>query len=101
MSAKKSSSSAKKVDVETFETRDIVLAKVRGFPAWPGMVSRRRPILCDIWGFLGPWVISGADSFAWGALSLVDSLWHWSGACAKRVATICATVATGAIGGSG
>ncbi|KAJ7605270.1 hypothetical protein DFH06DRAFT_1253123 [Mycena polygramma] len=37
MSAKRSSSSAKKV-VELFETRDIVLAKVRGFPAWPGMV---------------------------------------------------------------
>ncbi|KAJ6453420.1 hypothetical protein C8R47DRAFT_1168192 [Mycena vitilis] len=37
MSAKRRSSSAKKV-AETFETRDIVLAKVRGFPAWPGIV---------------------------------------------------------------
>ncbi|KAJ7633868.1 hypothetical protein DFH06DRAFT_1303285 [Mycena polygramma] len=40
MSAKKGStgSSAKKVEPEMFDTRDIVLAKVRGFPAWPGMV---------------------------------------------------------------
>ncbi|KAJ6528505.1 hypothetical protein B0H19DRAFT_1385181 [Mycena capillaripes] len=38
MSAKKSSSSAKKVEPETFDTREIVLAKVRGFPPWPGMV---------------------------------------------------------------
>ncbi|KAJ6580360.1 hypothetical protein DFH09DRAFT_1145840 [Mycena vulgaris] len=38
MSAKKSSSSAKKVEPETFATREVVLAKVRGFPAWPGMI---------------------------------------------------------------
>ena len=24
---------------QTYEVRDIVLAKVRGFPPWPGMVS--------------------------------------------------------------
>ena len=24
---------------QTYEIRDVVLAKVRGFPAWPGMVS--------------------------------------------------------------
>ncbi|KAJ6553308.1 hypothetical protein B0H19DRAFT_1156151 [Mycena capillaripes] len=38
MSSKKSSSSTKKVEPETFHTRDIVLAKIRGFPTWPGMV---------------------------------------------------------------
>ncbi|KAF7343094.1 Tudor/PWWP/MBT [Mycena venus] len=38
MSAKKSSTSAKKIEPETFDTREVVLAKVRGFPPWPGMV---------------------------------------------------------------
>ncbi|KAJ7659476.1 hypothetical protein B0H17DRAFT_1096092 [Mycena rosella] len=39
MSAKKSSSSAaKKAEMESFETRDVVLGKIRGFPPWPGMV---------------------------------------------------------------
>ncbi|KAK7017745.1 hypothetical protein R3P38DRAFT_2985226 [Favolaschia claudopus] len=38
MSAKKNGSSAKKPEVEVFDIRDIVLAKVRGFPPWPGMV---------------------------------------------------------------
>ncbi|KAJ7748220.1 hypothetical protein DFH07DRAFT_830462 [Mycena maculata] len=38
MSAKKSSSSAKKSEPETFDTREVVLGKIRGFPAWPGMV---------------------------------------------------------------
>ncbi|KAJ7082124.1 hypothetical protein C8R44DRAFT_823154 [Mycena epipterygia] len=38
MSAKKSSTSAKKSEPETFETRDVVLGKIRGFPAWPGMI---------------------------------------------------------------
>ncbi|KAJ7907375.1 hypothetical protein B0H13DRAFT_2273696 [Mycena leptocephala] len=38
MSSKKSSSSVKKVEPETFNPRDIVLGKVRGWPAWPGMV---------------------------------------------------------------
>ncbi|KAJ6503736.1 hypothetical protein C8R45DRAFT_973612 [Mycena sanguinolenta] len=38
MSAKKSGSSAKKADPEVFETREVVLGKIRGFPPWPGMV---------------------------------------------------------------
>ncbi|KAJ7452213.1 hypothetical protein FB451DRAFT_696180 [Mycena latifolia] len=38
MSAKKTSGSAKKSEPETFDTRDVVLGKIRGFPAWPGMV---------------------------------------------------------------
>ncbi|KAJ7085161.1 hypothetical protein B0H15DRAFT_931873 [Mycena belliarum] len=38
MSAKKSSTSAKKSESESFDLRDIVLGKIRGFPPWPGMV---------------------------------------------------------------
>ncbi|KAJ7150147.1 hypothetical protein C8R43DRAFT_1006428 [Mycena crocata] len=38
MSAKKSSTSAKKAQPETFDTREVVLGKIRGFPPWPGMV---------------------------------------------------------------
>ncbi|KAJ7441521.1 hypothetical protein B0H11DRAFT_2096109 [Mycena galericulata] len=38
MSAKKSGSSAKKSEPETFDTREVVLGKIRGFPPWPGMV---------------------------------------------------------------
>ncbi|KAJ6517310.1 hypothetical protein C8R47DRAFT_1086941 [Mycena vitilis] len=38
MSAKKSNGGAKKAEQETFDTRDVVLGKVRGFPAWPGMI---------------------------------------------------------------
>ncbi|KAJ7167101.1 hypothetical protein C8R46DRAFT_1096045 [Mycena filopes] len=38
MSGKKTSSSAKKAEPETFEARDVVLGKIRGFPPWPGMV---------------------------------------------------------------
>ncbi|KAJ7664661.1 hypothetical protein DFH06DRAFT_326370 [Mycena polygramma] len=38
MSAKKSNNGAKKAEQETFDTRDVVLGKVRGFPAWPGMI---------------------------------------------------------------
>ncbi|KAF7343715.1 PWWP domain-containing protein [Mycena sanguinolenta] len=38
MSAKKSGSSAKKTDPEVFDIREVVLAKIRGFPPWPGMV---------------------------------------------------------------
>ncbi|KAJ7190674.1 hypothetical protein GGX14DRAFT_482924 [Mycena pura] len=39
MSAKKSGSTAKKNEPEeTFALREVVLAKVRGYPAWPGMV---------------------------------------------------------------
>ncbi|KAJ6618986.1 hypothetical protein B0H10DRAFT_2217264 [Mycena sp. CBHHK59/15] len=41
MSAKKSSSGAKKSDLETFAAREVVLGKVRGFPPWPGMVGHR------------------------------------------------------------
>ncbi|KAJ7645008.1 hypothetical protein B0H17DRAFT_458673 [Mycena rosella] len=38
MSAKKASNSAKKAEVEAFDTGEIVLGKLRGFPPWPGMV---------------------------------------------------------------
>ncbi|KAJ7651766.1 hypothetical protein B0H17DRAFT_1102091 [Mycena rosella] len=38
MSAKKTSASAKKTEVEMFDTREVVLGKLRGFPPWPGMV---------------------------------------------------------------
>lgn len=39
MSTKKASKSEK--ESATYETRDIVLGKVRGYPPWPGMVRRR------------------------------------------------------------
>jgi len=39
MSKKGSKSAAK--EVSSYETRDVVLGKVRGFPPWPGMVRRR------------------------------------------------------------
>ncbi|KAJ7150154.1 hypothetical protein C8R43DRAFT_1006439 [Mycena crocata] len=38
MSAKKSNSSSKKAEPETFHKREVVLGKIRGFPPWPGMV---------------------------------------------------------------
>lgn len=31
---------AKPKDEATYEVRDIVLAKIRGYPAWPGQVCR-------------------------------------------------------------
>ncbi|KAF8186138.1 hypothetical protein K438DRAFT_1973505 [Mycena galopus ATCC 62051] len=57
MSAKKSSTSAKKVEPEVFDTREVVLAKVRGFPPWPGMVSSA-PSACSDFLRFSP--ISGA-----------------------------------------
>ena len=30
---------------QSYEVRDVVLAKVRGFPPWPGMVSAILPVL--------------------------------------------------------
>ena len=33
-----SKKSAKQKDDQTYDLRDIVLAKIRGFPAWPGIV---------------------------------------------------------------
>lgn len=59
MSSKKSSGSVKKVELETFNTRDIVLGKVRGWPAWPGMVSIVQGFYCDLWAFLAALVPSG------------------------------------------
>ncbi|KAK7050101.1 PWWP domain-containing protein [Favolaschia claudopus] len=53
MSAKKRGGSSKKTNPEVFDVRDVVLAKVRGYPQWPAMVvdpeavpqgiSRERP----------------------------------------------------------
>jgi hypothetical protein len=59
MSSKKSSGSVKKVEPETFNTRDIVLGKLRGWPAWPGMVSIVHCFFCDFWRFLAALVPSG------------------------------------------
>ena len=44
--SKKSGSKAVKDDTP-YELRDIVLAKIRGFPAWPAMVSRVCPFSPD------------------------------------------------------
>lgn len=32
-------------EVSTYEPNDIVLGKVRGYPAWPGQVSLSRPAI--------------------------------------------------------
>lgn len=42
--SKKASKSEK--ESATYETRDIVLGKVRGYPPWPGMVRRRVCCCC-------------------------------------------------------
>ncbi|KAJ7026358.1 hypothetical protein C8F04DRAFT_1190562 [Mycena alexandri] len=47
MSAKKSSNSVKKSEPETFDAREVVLGKIRGFPPWPGMVSSTSPNFLD------------------------------------------------------
>lgn len=50
--SKKSAKSAK--ETASYETRDIVLGKVRGYPPWPGMVGSR---VCSL-AYLNPYFFS-------------------------------------------
>lgn len=78
MSAKRSSTSAKKsVDPETFDTRDVVLGKIRGFPPWPGMVSRVVGVYCSI---------RALYPSSYPFLSSLPVLWRYRSALKPRIA---------------
>jgi hypothetical protein len=74
MSAKKSNGSAKKAgsanaEPENYDTRDVVLGHVRGFPPWPGMVGiRALRLLWSGWDHTARhWVLGTRHRAALGA----------------------------------